>query len=71
MFEVQRSLAHLSSGLANHQQLQKKALASGDDLGLEEHLPQSHDRQYRGKRRETVRETEEDDIDEISIGSHK
>jgi hypothetical protein len=58
MFEVQRSLAHLSNGLANHQKLQHKALATGDELGLEEHLPQSQDRR---KRRETVRETEEDD----------
>jgi hypothetical protein len=44
MFEVQRSLAHLSNGLANHQKLQNKALATGDELGLEEHLPQSQDR---------------------------
>jgi hypothetical protein len=65
MFEVQRSLAHLSNGLANHQKLQKKALATGDELGLEEHLPQSQDRQYSRKRRETVKETEEDeDIDD-------
>ena len=66
MFEVQRSLAHLSNGLANHQKLQKKALAAGDELGLEEHLPQSQDRQqYSRKRRETVKETEEDeDIDD-------
>jgi hypothetical protein len=34
---------------------------TGDELGLEEHLPQSQDRQYSRKRRETVRETEEDD----------
>ncbi len=58
MFEVQRSLAHLSNGLANHQKLQHKALATGDELGLEEHFPQSQDR--RG-RRDTVRETEEDE----------
>jgi hypothetical protein len=44
MFEVKRSLAHLSNGLANHQKLQNKALAAGDELGLEEHLPQSQDR---------------------------
>lgn len=47
-------------------------MATGDELGLEEHLPQSQDRQYSRKRKETVKETEEDeDIDECSIDDEK
>ncbi len=76
MFEVQRSIAHLSTGLANHQQLQKKAIA--DELGLEEHMPQSHDRRYgaagfsHGKKRgDIVKETEEEDEGEGNIAENQ